>query len=662
MKYNINNLDCASCARKIEEYLNKDKNLKNVVVNFNTSKISYESDKDIKYVNKLIKKIDPNVYISKTKEDKKEYNLFVLIIALLIALLGYFVNNYYFKNILYIISYILLLYKTFKKALKLLLNKTINENLLITISCIGAFLLGNVFEGIMVITLYTIGKILENKAINNSRKSIKNLMDIKQEFANKLVNNEIVKVNVEDIEVGDVLIVKKGERVPVDGIIIKNSSLFDASSLTGESDLVLKSVNDVVFSSLINVKEVVEIKATNKYVDSKVAKILDLLESATDKKTKMETLVNKISKFYTPIILILAILIIIVLPIFHVSILDSVYRSLTFLVISCPCAIAISVPLSYFRAIGVCSQKGILIKGSNFLDNLSEIKNIIFDKTGTLTNGSFTVSKIEIFDDLYTEESVISILTKGESLSSHVIAKSIMKLTDKVSNKDVKNYQEITGQGITFEISNKKIKIGNNLLCNCNNEALVHLNIDGKHVASIEINDGIKDNAYEVIQQLKKLNIKTYMFTGDKKSIALNISNKLKIDEVKYELLPIDKYNLLDEIEGLTAFVGDGVNDSVVLKNADIGISMGDIGNHIAISISDIVLMNDDLSLILSGISISKYTKHIVKQNLIFALTVKIVILLLSIFGLTNMWFAVFADTGVTLITILNTLRIKETV
>ena len=419
-KYNINNLDCANCAREVEESLNNNELFKNVVVNFSTSKLSYESEHEftIKELNDLIQKIEPDASVSSEAiEVKKEYHLSILVIAVLICLLGYFLNiPSIYKTILYVISYTLLLYRTFVNAIKLLIkSKTINENFLITISCVGAFLIGDVMEGMMVIVLYMIGKILEEKAINNSRKSIKDLLDIKEPFANKKENKTITKVAVEDINVNDILVVKKGEKIPVDGIIIKGETLLDTSMLTGEAELVEKNINDQVLSGCINMGDAIEIKATSIFLNSTVAKILDLLESATDKKTKTETIVSKFSKVYTPIIMVLAILLVIILPIFNVPLIDSIYRGLTFLVISCPCAIAISVPLSYFTGIGVASSNGILIKGSNYLDALSFAKNIIFDKTGTLTNGTFNVTKIDILDKSYSKEEVINILVKGES-------------------------------------------------------------------------------------------------------------------------------------------------------------------------------------------------------------------------------------------------------
>ena len=672
-KYNINNLDCANCAREIEEMLNNNTNFNNAVVNFSTCKISYESDKDytLEELNTLIKSVEPDAYITLNEEveesTSKEYYLSILIIALVVCLLGYFLSlPKIVKIILYLISYSLLLYKTSINAIKLLKKGSgINENALITVSCIGALLIGEVLEGMMVITLYTIGKILEEKAINNSRKSIKDLLDIKEPFAYLVDSKKIVKIPVEEVKKDDVLVVKKGEKVPVDGVIIKGSSSLDTSALTGESELVSVNVSDEVLSGSINMGDVLEIKATNTFSNSTVAKILDLLESATDKKTKTESMVTKFSKAYTPIIIGLAILITIILPlIFKVPFKTSLYRALTFLVISCPCAIAISVPLSYFTGIGTASKKGILVKGSNYLDNLSNTTSIIFDKTGTLTNGTFNVEKIEVLDDKYSKEEIIDILIKGESLSNHPIAKSILKLKKgKIDNSDVLDYKEIEGNGISFKLNKKNVLIGNSKLCGCDIDTDLHLSINGKHVASVVINDGIKENAKETISKLKNSNIKTYMFTGDKKAVALNIGKKLGLDEIKYEMLPQDKFKAFEKVSDnseVTIFVGDGINDAPVLRRADIGISMGGVGSDSAIEASDIVLMSDELSRIPLAINISKYTKRIIKENLIFAMSVKVVILLLSVFGYANMWLAVFADTGVTLLTILNTLRIMN--
>jgi len=669
-KYNINNLDCANCAREVLESLNENKDFKNVIVNFNTKKLIYESDKEftLPELNKLVKEVEPDAFITDEEVNiKKEYHFSILVVGVIIGLIGYFVKMpIYLKWILYVISYSMLLYRCIINSLKLLIkSKTINENLLITVSCLGALALKNVLEGIMVITLYTIGKILEEKAINNSRNSIKDLMDLTDKTANIKVGKEVKNILVEDVKVGDILLVKKGEKIGVDGIIKSGTSSIDSSMLTGESEPVFIKEGDKVLSGSINLGDVILVRATSTFEDSTVSKILEMLESATDKKTKTETIVSKGSKIYTPVVLVLSILVMIVLPLFGVNLSSSIYRGLTFLVISCPCAIAISVPLSYFTGIGVCSKNGILVKGSNYLDSLSSAKNIIFDKTGTLTNGTFKVTGIDIKDeektDEYNKDDIMEILLMGESLSDHPIAKSIMSTSGKfVDNSRVENYKEISGKGITFVLDGKQVSIGNNKIDECTETASIHMHINGKHVASIFINDGIKENTSSVIKSLQKNDIKTYMFTGDKKDVALEIGGMLGIDEIKYEMLPTDKFKAYESVEksGLTIFVGDGINDAPVLKRSSVGISMGSVGSDQAIEASDIVILNDDLEKIPLGISISKYTKHIIKENLIFAIGVKAVILVLSVLGLASMWLAVFADTGVTLLTILNTLRI----
>lgn len=669
-KYNINNLDCANCAREVLESLNENKDFKNVIVNFNTKKLIYESDKEftLPELNRLVKKVEPDAFITDEEVNiKKEYHFSILVVGVIIGLIGYFVKMpTYLKWILYVISYSMLLYRCIINSLKLLIkSKTINENLLITVSCLGALALKNVLEGIMVITLYTIGKILEEKAINNSRNSIKDLMDLTDKTVNIKVGKEVKNILVEDVKVGDILLVKKGEKIGVDGIIKSGTSSIDSSMLTGESEPVFIKEGDKVLSGSINLGDIILVEATSTFEDSTVSKILEMLESATDKKTKTETIVSKGSKIYTPVVLVLSILVMIVLPLFGVNLSSSIYRGLTFLVISCPCAIAISVPLSYFTGIGVCSKNGILVKGSNYLDSLSSAKNIIFDKTGTLTNGTFKVTSIDIKDeektDEYNKDDIMEILLMGESLSDHPIAKSIMSTSGKfVDNSRVENYKEISGKGITFVLDGKQVSIGNNKIDECTETASIHMHINGKHVASIFINDGIKENTSSVIKNLQKNDIKTYMFTGDKKDVALEIGGMLGIDEIKYEMLPTDKFKAYESVEksGLTIFVGDGINDAPVLKRSSVGISMGSVGSDQAIEASDIVILNDDLEKIPLGISISKYTKHIIKENLIFAIGVKAVILVLSVLGLASMWLAVFADTGVTLLTILNTLRI----
>ena len=674
-KYRLNNLDCANCANKIEERLKKENNLSDVVVNFSSLTLSFMSNDDIKIedISSIVTKIEPEVVVTKideeVKETKKNYNLIRLIIGIIIALLGLYVNfnNEIINKILIIASYVILLYRTFKVAFKMLIKShTINENALITISAIGAYFVDKQMEGLMVITLYEIGKILEEKAVNNSRNSIKDLMNIKQGFANKVVGDKTKVINVEDVKINDILIIKKGEKIPVDGIVIEGETKLNLFSLTGESDLVNKKENDEVLSGSINEGKVIKIKATKLFNDSTVSKILSLIEDATDKKSKTETFVAKMAKYYTPIVLIISVITFICFILFtDLTTYESIYRALVFLVISCPCAIAISVPLSYFTGIGVSSKNGILVKGSNYLDLLSRVNKIVFDKTGTLTSGAFNVISFNLLDSSYSEDYILKLYALGENLSNHPIAKSIMNYVNIDVNEKVKNHKEIEGLGVSYTYDDKKIKIGNNKMFDIKDDGSlnIYLSIDDKIVSSLTINDGIKEGVENTLNELSKKGIETYMFTGDSKENALSISEKLNIDKVYYELLPTEKYEKLEELlndKDVVAFIGDGINDAPSLKRADIGISMGSIGSSSAIEASDIVIMDDDISKINKAISISNKVKRIIKENLVFSIGVKILILVLSAIGIANMWQAVFADVGVTIISILNTLRIMK--
>ena len=674
-KYRLNNLDCANCANKIEERLKKENNLSDVVVNFSSLTLSFMSNDDIKIedISNIATKIEPEVVVTKideeAKETKKNYNLIRLIFGIIIALLGLYVNfnNEIINKILIIASYVILLYRTFKVAVKMLIKShTINENALITISAIGAYFVDKQMEGLMVIILYEIGKILEEKAVNNSRNSIKDLMNIKQDFANKVVGDKTKVINVEDVKINDILIIKKGEKIPVDGIVIEGETKLNLFSLTGESDLVNKKENDEVLSGSINEGKVIKIKATKLFNDSTVSKILSLIEDATDKKSKTETFVAKMAKYYTPIVLIISVITFICFILFtDLTTYESIYRALVFLVISCPCAIAISVPLSYFTGIGVSSKNGILVKGSNYLDLLSRVNKIVFDKTGTLTSGAFKVTSFNLLDSSYSEDYILKLYALGENLSNHPIAKSIMNYVNIDVNEKVKNHKEIEGLGVSYTYDDKKIKIGNNKMFNIKDDGSlnIYLSIDDKIVSSLTINDGIKEGVENTLNELSKKSIETYMFTGDSKENALSISEKLNIDKVYYELLPTEKYEKLEELlndKDVVAFIGDGINDAPSLKRADIGISMGSIGSSSAIEASDIVIMDDDISKINKAISISNKVKRIIKENLVFSIGVKILILVLSAIGIANMWQAVFADVGVTIISILNTLRIMK--
>lgn len=725
-KYNfkLENLDCANCASKIEEALKKENELKNVNVNFSKLKLSFETNNlDLDKIKNIITSLEPEVVVkdyeekhnhnhehhhnheyhgcdchnhhhhnhdekkhnSKIKENDKKIKLHTVRLVLGILLMGIsFMNiipNEMINNIVLILAYVVLLLRTFINSVKLLFkSKTINENLLITISCIGAYLVGERFEGLMVIILYEIGKILEEKAVNKSRKSISKLMDIKPEYANKKDGENIEKVDPKQVKIDDIIVVKKGEKIPLDGIVIKGESKLNTASLTGESKLFDVKENMEVLSGSINEGDILEIKVIREYDSSTVYKILELVENATDKKAKTETFVNKAAKIYTPIVIILAIMVGLFLPIINGNITysESIYRALIFLVISCPCAIAISVPLSYFSGIGKASKVGILIKGSDYLDILKDIKVICFDKTGTLTKGKFEVEKIVRFNENISDDYVLEHIAIGESFTNHPIAKSLLDYVDlnkdnidyKSKIDDVVDFKEISGKGIGYTLNGKNILIGNAELVEFKDEikeigTVIFLKENENILGYIVLSDIVKENAKDLITNLNKKGIVSKMFTGDNLEIAKDIAGKIGIKEIKAEMLPNEKYEeiekiLASNIKGKVAFTGDGLNDSPVLARADIGISMGGVGQEAAIEASDVVIMTDDVSKIYEAINISKKTCMIIKQNLLFAILTKIVVLVLSTFGFAGMWQAIFADVGVTLITVLNTLRILK--
>ena len=692
-EYEIAGLDCAACANEIQEGLNKNPEIKNANVNFAKMKLTYETDTLSKEeIEKIVQSIEPEVELlevnSKSKDLKNEkaqkenrkklwLHILRLVIGAIVAGVGLYIPMPQIASTIFIVlGYAVLLFKTVKNAVKLLFkSKTINENLLITISCIGAYLVGKSSEGLMVIILYEIGKILEEKAINKTRKSISDLMDIKPEYANLKKGDEIEIVEPSEVKVGDIVVAKQGEKIPLDGVVVKGTASLNTASLTGESKPQDVDENDIVLSGSIVLEGLLEIKVTEKYENSTVSKILELVENATDKKAKTETFVNKAAKIYTPIVIGIAILVGIFLPLIsnvtYGGENGSIYRALIFLVISCPCAIAISVPLCYFSGIGKSSKEGILIKGSDYLDELKDVKEIVFDKTGTLTKGQFGISKIEVYSDKYVENDVLKYVVWGESYSNHPIAKSIVRNAKNVETKKVENYEEITGKGIKYNIDGKTVLAGSSSLVEKEDEVAgstkIYLKIDDELVGAILLKDEAKHGTKEAIQALNSRGIVTKMFTGDNKKAAKQIAEELGISEFEAEMLPDQKYSELEkELEkykgtnGKVAFVGDGINDSPVLARADVGISMGGVGSGSAIEASDIVVMTDSIDRIDCAIDISKKTSKIIKQNLIFSIGVKIVVLILSVFGVANMWEAVFADVGATLITVLNSLRILK--
>lgn len=687
-RYTLEGLDCANCAKKIEDKIASTDGYKDVNVNFSTLKLTFKTDKKDfkKEIIEIIAKLEPEVNVLEDNENHQETHnssdiirIIIGISIYIVSIIGNFTNTV--TKILTIIAFIILLYKTAKKAFKQIIkSKVLDENALIVISAIGAYIIGKDSEGLMVITLYEIGKILESKAVNKTRKSITQLMDIRPEYANLKQGENYIKVNPQDVSIGDIIVIKTGEKIPLDGIVLNGIAQINNSALTGESRLISVKEEDIVMSGSIVTEGLIEVKVEKTYENSTVKQILNLVENATDKKAKTETFVSKASKIYTPVVMGLSLLVAIFMPILvsDVTYSESIYKALIFLVISCPCSIAISVPLSYFSGIGKASKKGILVKGSDYLDGIKDIKHIIFDKTGTITNGEFDVLEINQTVNEYTENEILTYFALGENYSNHPIAKSIMKkYNEKLENKkldleNVKDYKEISGNGIQYKYNNKEIKIGNAKFIEVKEETILgtilYLKIDNEIIGNIVLKDQIKPKTKQTIERLHKLGIKTSMFTGDKEQIAKQVAKDVGIENVKYEMLPGQKYEELEKIiDGekenknyKVAFVGDGINDSPVLARADIGISMGGVGSSSAIEASDIVIMTDELNKIVESIDISKKTNKIIIENLIFSIGVKVLTLLLSLFGVANMWEAVFADVGITLITVINTIRILK--
>lgn len=684
-RYELINLDCANCARKIEDALKRNKDLKNVVVNFSTSTLSFEvENKDlVPNINALVSRMLPGtqaIDISKKVErkekiDKINWDIVLLVIGIVFAAVSFVITNELVSTIFIILSYGLLIYKTFMVALKKLKNKTIDESALICISAIGAYAISKPMEGMMVLALYDLGKILEARAVNNTRKSIKELMDIRPEYANVRRGDSIITISPDEVEIGDILVIKAGEKVAVDGKVVTGKTKLDKSALTGEAKYVSVSIGDEILSGSVNVGDTIEIEAISLFVNSTVSRILELTENATDRKAKTENFVSHIAKIYVPIVIVLAITVGIFMPLVSkVMYSESVYRALMFLVISCPCAIAISVPLSYFCGIGRASAKGILIKGSDYLDAIRGIKTLVLDKTGTLTTGKFGIDRVNVLDEKYTKEQILKLCKLGESFSNHPIAKAILEENEEeLDTQQVAEHKEFPGLGISFVLGGKTVLIGNEKLLGLEPKdktvgvTTVYVSIGGKVIGSVELKDKVKDKVKETLDVLKKKNIDIHMFTGDNLSVAQSVASEIGIENVSAELLPQDKYERLEDLitqktkeQEKVAFVGDGINDSPVIARADIGISMGGVGVSSSIEAADVVIMTDEISKIEEAIEISKYTNRIIKENLVFALGTKITFLTLSLLGLTNMLIAVFADVGVTLITILNSVRILK--
>jgi Cd2+/Zn2+-exporting ATPase len=686
----LQNLDCANCAGKIEKRLNELDELSNVKLNFATSTLSFEQKSEKNLLDKIeneIQKIEKQVLIIKdeTKKQRTFWELLnkklllITIISIILTFISYnYVSNKNLQLILYVTAYLLVGRDVIFQAIKNIKNgKVFDEHFLMSIATIGAFALGEYVEGIAVMLFYQIGEMFQAVAVNNSRDNINALIDIKPEFANVKEGENIIQKTPENVKIGDTILVKVGEKVPVDGILLSKKCSFDTSTITGEFKPKTINENEELISGYINISNASYIKVKSLYKDSTIAKIVELIENAASKKASAEKFISKFAAVYTPIVVIFAVLLSTLPPLFIQGAVftDWIERGLIFLVISCPCALVVSVPLSFFSAIGAISKRGVLVKGANYVEKLTEIRNIVFDKTGTLTHGVFEVTDIK--SKLLPEDELLKLAAYSESFSTHPIALSIVKAYGKeIDLKHIITHEEFGGMGIKAIVDNKEVLIGNTkLLTKFNiqyddvkeNLSAILIAIDNVFAGYIVVDDIIKTEAKSIISELKKLNInKTYMLTGDKKEVALNVATVLGIDEVKYELLPQEKLTYFEKIKKQTnqptAFVGDGINDAPTLANADLGIAMGGIGSDLAVKSADIILLNDNIQSIVDAIKIAKKTKTIVYQNIVFIMIVKIGFLVLGAGAIIGMKEAIFADVGVALLAIFNSMRILNTI
>lgn len=606
---------------------------------------------------------------------KRGIKIIISAILFVLALVIPF-SNEWINNGLFIISYLVVGFEILKKAVRnIFRGKVFDENFLMAVATIGAFAIGEFPEAVAVMLFYQVGELFQSYAVDKSRKSIASLMDIRPDYANIEKDGKIEKVDPDEVKIGDIIIVKTGEKIPLDGVVVEGRSSLDTMALTGESVPRVVKTEDEVLSGCINKDGLLKIRVTKEFGESTVSKILDLVENASSKKSKSENFITKFAKYYTPTVVIIAVLLAFIPPIilkdfntFSVWL----YRALSFLVVSCPCALVISIPLSFFGGIGGASKMGILIKGSNYLEALANTETVVFDKTGTLTEGIFEVQ--DIYAEGIEKDELLRIVAHAENYSNHPIAKSVKKAYNKeIDEKIIKNPQELSGKGIWAKIDEKDILVGNEKLMleekidfkKCDEVGtILYVAIDKKYVGYVLIADKIKQDSPKTIRELKAMNIKeTVMLTGDKKEVGEYVAKKLNMDKVYTELLPDGKVEKVEELlkqkseNGKLVFVGDGINDAPVLTISDIGVAMGGLGSDAAIEAADIVIMTDETSKISKAINLSKKTMRIVRENIIFAIFVKIAVLVLTAFGASTMWEAVFADVGVSVIAIINALR-----
>lgn len=594
----------------------------------------------------------------------------VLATAVLLSL-----NNEWLQIALFIISYIIVGGDVVKRAVKnIFKGQVFDENFLMSIATIGAFFIGEYPEGVAVMLFYQVGELFQSYAVGKSRKSIASLMDIRPDYANVKKGDELVKVDPDEVQIGDIIVIKAGEKIPLDGKVIEGSSMIDTSALTGESVPRKVEVGSDILSGCININGVITAEVTKEFGESTVSKILDLVENASSKKSNSEQFITKFARYYTPVVVIIAVFLAIIPPLVidGATFSDWIYRALAFLVVSCPCALVISIPLSFFGGIGGASKKGVLVKGSNYLEALAETEIVVFDKTGTLTKGVFNVQ--EIHPEGVSKEELLELTAHAESYSNHPISLSLKRAYSKeIDNGRISDVEEISGHGVIATVDGKKVMAGNIKLMKMMDipyfkgeliGTIVHVAVNNKYIGYIVIADEVKEDSAQAIKELKAANIKqTVMLTGDNKSIGSKVAKELGLDKVYAELLPADKVEKLEELfsqkskKGKLAFVGDGINDAPVLARADIGIAMGGLGSDAAIEAADVVIMTDEPSKIATAMKISKKTLKIAHQNIVFAIGIKIIVLILSAFGITTMWAAIFADVGVTIIAVLNAFR-----
>ena len=594
----------------------------------------------------------------------------VLATAVLLSL-----NNEWLQIALFIISYIIVGGDVVKRAVKnIFKGQVFDENFLMSIATIGTFFIGEYPEGVAVMLFYQVGELFQSYAVGKSRKSIASLMDIRPDYANVKKGDELVKVDPDEVQIGDIIVIKAGEKIPLDGKVIEGSSMIDTSALTGESVPREVEVGSDILSGCININGVITAEVTKEFGESTVSKILDLVENASSKKSNSEQFITKFARYYTPVVVIIAVFLAIIPPLVidGATFSDWIYRALAFLVVSCPCALVISIPLSFFGGIGGASKKGVLVKGSNYLEALAETEIVVFDKTGTLTKGVFNVQ--EIHPEGVSKEELLELTAHAESYSNHPISLSLKRAYSKeIDNGRISDVEEISGHGVIATVDGKKVMVGNIKLMKMMDipyfkgeliGTIVHVAVNNKYIGYIVIADEVKEDSAQAIKELKAANIKqTVMLTGDNKSIGSKVAKELGLDKVYAELLPADKVEKLEELfsqkskKGKLAFVGDGINDAPVLARADIGIAMGGLGSDAAIEAADVVIMTDEPSKIATTMKISKKTLKIAHQNIVFAIGIKIIVLILSAFGITTMWAAIFADVGVTIIAVLNAFR-----